>query len=208
MARVDLKLLSTKLFRLPGCRWNFPESGLQALALSPDGRLLVTSGQTNQLIVIDSFSGQILQRVPLPDAGKNQPERSVSDAVLVPDLGAQLSFTGLAFSPDGSRIYLANVNGDVKVFKVQPDREVEGFFSIPLPPANTSSRKSEIPAGIAVSSDGKRLYVVLNLSNRLAELDAATGRVLRTWDVGVEPFDVVVGPLEGVCEQLGRTQTG
>ena len=31
---------------------------------------------------------------------------------------AQISFTGLAFSPDGSRIYLSNVNGDIKVFGV------------------------------------------------------------------------------------------
>jgi len=35
-----------------------------------------------------------------------------------------------------------------------------------------------------VSQDGKRLYVALNLSNRLAELDAASGRVLRLWEVG------------------------
>jgi YVTN family beta-propeller protein len=175
-----------------GLQVELPGIRPQALALSPDGRLLVTSGQTHELVVIDSFSGQILHRVPLPDAGKNQAERSVSDAVLAPDLGAQLSFTGLAFSPDGSRLYMANVNGDVKVFSVQPDREVEGLFSIPLPPANGSSREAEIPSGIAVSSDGKRLYVALNLSNRLAELDAATGRLLRTWDVGVEPFDVVV----------------
>ena len=66
-----------------------------------------------------------------------------------------------------------------------------GLFSIPLPPANAPRRGPEIPAGIAVSTDGKRLYVALNLSNRLAELDAATGRVLRLWNVGVEPYDVV-----------------
>ena len=35
-------------------------------------------------------------------------------------------------------------------------------------------------------------YVVLNLSNRLAEMDAATGKVLRQWDVGVAPYDVVL----------------
>ena len=34
--------------------------------------------------------------------------------------------------------------------------------------------------------------MALNLSNRLAELDAATGKVLRIWDVGVAPFDVVL----------------
>ena len=34
--------------------------------------------------------------------------------------------------------------------------------------------------------------MALNLSNRLAELDAATGRVLRIWDVGVAPYDVAL----------------
>ena len=53
-------------------------------------------------------------------------------------------------------------------------------------------RTNDIPAGIAVSSDGKKIYVAGNLSNRLLEMDAATGNVLRTWDVGVEPFDVVL----------------
>jgi YVTN family beta-propeller protein len=51
---------------------------------------------------------------------------------------------------------------------------------------------AEIPAGIAVSPDGKKIYVAFNLSNRLAELDTTTGHVLRIWDVGVAPFDVVL----------------
>ena len=67
------------------------------------------------------------------------------------------------------------------------------FRSIPLPPANAKGRTNDIPAGLAVSRDGKKIYVALNLSDRLAELDAATGNVLRLWNVGVAPFDVVLG---------------
>jgi DNA-binding beta-propeller fold protein YncE len=165
----------------------------QALALSPDGQLLVTAGFTHELVVLRSGTGQILQRVPLPpDNAKSSPAGAVSAEFLEPDLKAQVSFTGLAFSPDGTRLYLANVNGDIKVFAIQPDLKVRPLRSLPLPPANTPRRSAEIPAGIAVSADGKRLYVALNMSNRLAELDAATGRVLRLWDVGVEPYDVVL----------------
>ncbi|MGE5294981.1 MAG: bifunctional YncE family protein/alkaline phosphatase family protein, partial [Solirubrobacterales bacterium] len=47
-------------------------------------------------------------------------------------------------------------------------------------------------AGLAISRDGARLYAVLNLSNRLAEIDAKTGNVLRTWQVGMAPYDVVL----------------
>jgi YVTN family beta-propeller protein len=170
------------LIELPGIR-------PLALALSPDGRLLVTAGLTHKLVVIDPATGKILQHVSLP-SDKTQEPAPVSVEILSPDSKAQISFTGLVFSPDGSRIYMANVNGDIKVFTVQPDHKIAPLFSIALPPANAPLRMAEIPAGIAVSPDGKKIYVALNLSNRLAELDAATGRVLRMWDVGVAPFDV------------------
>ena len=49
---------------------------------------------------------------------------------------------GAAFSPDGSRIYLANVNGDIKVFGVDQDEKVSLLFSIALPPANASEAAS------------------------------------------------------------------
>ena len=173
------------LLELPGVRPN-------ALALSPDGRRLVTAGLTQKLMVINPATGKILQRVPLPADDKLPPTQSVSSGILQPDEKAKLSFTGLAFSPDGSRIYLANVNGDIKVFGVGSNYRVTSLFSIPLPPANAPMRKAEIPAGIAVSPDGKKLYLAGNLSNRLLELDAATGAVLRTWEVGVAPFDVVL----------------
>jgi DNA-binding beta-propeller fold protein YncE len=172
------------LVELPGLR-------PLALALSPDGQLLVTAGLTHEVVVVDPATGKILQHVSLPSDRAQEPA-PVSTAILSPDEKAQVSFTGLVFSPDGSRIYLSNVNGDIKVFDVQPSHKVVPLFSIPLPPAKAPSRASEIPAGIAVSPDGKKLYVALNLSNRLAELDAATGRVLRIWDVGVAPYDVAL----------------
>ena len=162
-----------------------------ALALSPDGKILVTAGLTHELVVVEPATGNILQHVALPADGTPEPA-AVSAEILAPDDKAQLSFTGLAFSPDGSRIYLANVNGDLKVFGVGKDQKVSPLGSITLPPAQVPRRTNDIPAGLAVSRDGKKLYVALNLSNRLAELDAATGTVLRLWDVGVAPFDVVL----------------
>lgn len=165
----------------------------QALALSPNGKLLVTSGKANVLVVVDPETGQVLQKVPLPSDKVHEPQpEAVSPQVLEPDKDAQLSFTGLVFSPDGSRIYLSNVNGSIKVFGVGADRKVTGLYSIPLPNANAPRRKQEIPSGLAVSADGKRLYVALNLSNRLGEIDLDSGRMLRYWRVGVAPYDVLL----------------
>ncbi len=172
------------LVELPGLR-------PQALALSPDGKRLVTSGLTHELIVLDPATATIVQRVAFP-TGRISDDPTAVPGLLDPGEKAQMSFTGLVFSPDGSRLYLANVNGDIKVFGVQADHSFVPLFSIPLPLADRPGHTNEIPAGLAVSPDGKRLYVALNLSNGLAELDAATGRVLRTWATGVAPFDVVL----------------
>ena len=170
--------------KLPGIRPN-------ALALSPDGKLLVTAGLTRVLIVVNPATGTISQRIPFP-ADKAQPMPALSDGIIGTNQRAKMSFTGLTFSPDGSRIYMANVNGDIKVFGVGKDKTVAPLFSIALPAVAGLKRTNEIPAGIAISHDGKKIYVAGNLSNRLIELDAATGNVLRTWNVGVAPYDVVL----------------
>jgi YVTN family beta-propeller protein len=176
----------------------------QALALSPDGRLLVTAGKTPELVVIEPPSGRILQHVALPsDSDRDPAPDSVSEQILHPDQTGQVSYTGLVFSPDGSRIYLANVNGSIKVFGVQPNGQVVGLFTMALPPANAPRRPPEIPAGLAVSPDGKRLYAALNLSNRLAEMDMADGRVLRLWDVGAAPYDVVLAGRKAYVSNWG-----
>ena len=163
-----------------------------AMALSPDDRLIVTSGIRTELISIDPVTGNILQRVPLPADPRLRPPSLISSTILNVHTGDKLSFTGLVFSPDGSRIYLSNVNGDIKVFGVDQNHKVAPLSSFPLPPAGMPDRKTEIPAGLAVSPDGKRLYVALNLGNRVAELDATSGKVQRLWDVGVAPYDVVI----------------
>ena len=162
-----------------------------ALALSPDGRLLATSGKTQELVLIDPLSGHIRQNVTMPSA-EAQMSPEVSSHNIKPDKSGQISYTGLTFSPDGTRLYLSNVDGDIKVFSLNPDGQVQGLFSIALPAANAPRREQEIPAGLAVSRDGRRLYVALNLSNRLAEIDTATGKVLHLWGVGVAPYDVVL----------------
>jgi len=157
-----------------GTQIPLPGQRPQALALSPDGRLLAVSGKTSELVIIDPALGTIAQRV----------------ALLEPDQKDQVSYTGLVFSPDGSRIYLSNVNGSIKVFSVSEDGTVTPSHSILLPPAGAPRRKNEIPAGLALSADGRSLYVCANLSNRLLVIDANTNSVTQIFDVGVAPYDV------------------
>ena len=190
-----------------GIQVELPGLRPQALALSPDGRILITSGKTAELIVIDPLNGRVLQRVPLPsELAKESNPAAVSTHLLQPDKDAQVSYTGLVFSPRGDRIFLSNVNGSIKVFTVAPNHQVAGLCSIPLPDSGLDGREKDIPAGLAVSPDGQRLYVVLNLSNRLLEMDAASGRPLRVFETGTAPYDVVLtGQKAYVSNWGGRT---
>jgi YVTN family beta-propeller protein len=187
--------------RLPGMR-------PQVLALSPDGRRLVTSGKTDEIIVVDPATGAILQTVLFPvDAGQ-APVEAPSENILRPDREAQVSYTGLAFSPDGRHLYLSDVEGRLQVFGTGPDGALSGLFSIPLPPSGAPRRENEIPAGIAVSPDGRRLYAALNLSNRLGEFEAPGGRLLRLFDVGVAPYDVVLAGHKAYVSNWGGRRPG
>lgn len=163
----------------------------QALALSPDGKLLAVSGKTSELVLLDPETGAVKQRVKLPADDAHEPPEAPSTNILKPDLKGQVSFTGLIFSPDGKRIYLSNVNGSVKVFAVA-EGVVAPSHTLSLPPANAPRRKPEIPSGLALSKDGTKLYVCGNLSNKLLELDAQSGKTLRSFDVGAAPYDVVL----------------
>ena len=176
-----------------GFQVELPGMRPQAIALSPDGRILITSGKTAELVVIDPTTGSVIQRVGLPSETNAPPTPdAVSANILQPDKDGQVSFTGLIFSPHGRRVYLANVNGSVKVFGVDDQHKLAPLFTISLPEVKAVDRKAEIPAGLVLSPDGRKLYVALNLSNRLGEFDADTGKLLRTWDVGVAPYDVVL----------------
>ncbi len=163
----------------------------QALALSPDGRLLVVSGKTNELVVLDPDTAEVVGRVTLP-VGCGRENQPVSHHMLEVAAKSQVSFTGLIFSPDGGRIYLSNVEGDVKVFQVDAHHHVTGLRSIALPEAKGLQRRAEIPSGLAMTPDGKRFYVCGNLTNTLLEIDVESGSVLRRFDVGVAPYDVVL----------------
>ncbi|HWH70718.1 MAG TPA: bifunctional YncE family protein/alkaline phosphatase family protein, partial [Candidatus Sulfotelmatobacter sp.] len=181
----------------------------QALALSPNGRLLATAGRKNALALIVPATGQVLQTIPLSII-KDEPGTPVSGSATVTASSraaitntAELSFTGLVFSPDGRRLYLANVGGNVWMFAVNGDRVVTPPTVLPVPDALAPKQKREIPTGLAVSDDGKRLYVAGNLGGRLYELDALTGNLLRSWNTGVAPYDVVLAGSKAYVSNLG-----
>jgi DNA-binding beta-propeller fold protein YncE len=175
-----------------GERIDLPGMRPQVLAMSPDGRWLVTSGKTNKLVVIDAESLKVSQTVDFPSKDQLAEPANVSENNLKPDATALVSFTGMAFSPDSKQIFVSNVNGSIKVFAVNEAGAVSPSYTIPLPDANAPRRKQEIPSGLAIEGASQKLLVCGNLSNTLLELELPSGKVLRRFPVGVAPYDVVV----------------
>ena len=87
-----------KLIELPGMR-------PQVIALSPDGRVAVTSGKTSKLVVMHPTTGEILERVDFPNEAQVLGASDPAANNLKPDTTALASFTGLVFSADGKSLY-------------------------------------------------------------------------------------------------------
>src|ERR1051326_6845180 len=65
-AGTNLYITSTGQLLTPaGTQLELPGMRPQALAFSPDGKLLATSGKTNAMVLIDAATGLVLQRVTL-----------------------------------------------------------------------------------------------------------------------------------------------
>ncbi len=146
-----------------------------AVAVTPGnpGRLvLLLSGYREQgLQVADAAAGRVLQTLPQPGA-----------------------FIGLPFSPDGRTLY-ASGGDDDSVFRYDwRDGAAALRDKIELEPKEPDARGRRFPAGLALSSDGRRLYVAENLSGDLAVVDTVNGHVLQRLPAGPLPYGVAVAP--------------
>ena len=60
-----------------GVQVDLPKLRPQALALSPDGVVLITAGKTNEVVVVDPATGKVRQKVTLP--GKKKVAKTEAD---------------------------------------------------------------------------------------------------------------------------------
>ena len=202
-----------------GRQIELPRMRPQGLALSSDGKLLAVAGNSGTLLLVNPVGGRTIQTVPLSfiatevrtnrstnvvaASGANGSVANTNTISLVSVTNrADMSFTGLIFSPDCQRIYLSNSRGNIWAFTLQ-NGEVVGRTLFGLPETDAPKQRREIPSGIATSADGLRLYVTGNLGNQLYELDSATGRLLRSWETGVAPYDVVLVGDKAYVSNLG-----
>ena len=144
-----------------------------AMTLSPDKKsaIVLLNGWREQGIqVIDRASSKVVQKVSLPAV-----------------------FLGLAFSPDGTSLYVSGGNQDVIYRFDWRDGRATLADSIALafkPPGHSGTR---YPAGIAISNDGRTLYAAENLADSVAVIDLASRRVVQRLATEKYPYGVIVG---------------
>ncbi|HEY3611193.1 MAG TPA: bifunctional YncE family protein/alkaline phosphatase family protein [Pseudonocardiaceae bacterium] len=162
-----------------------------ASAVSPDGRtmLAVNAGDANQSVqVVNTATSTVMQTLTYQSP--------------------QAVFTGVAYSPDGTRAYVSGGgNNVIRTYTVSGGHLTE-TAPIVLPKTNPSGAAVNMyPAGLAVTPDGKRLVIADQLADAATVVDLATGKP-QTVPVGHDPYGVVLsrnGATAYVTNQGGNT---
>lgn len=181
----------------------------KAIVLNPNSATqsgaVLLMGSPQPVIVFNTVTGKILQRFTLTDAAGASPKGMEAG-----------SFTGITYSANGTKLLFSQDNNFVVVANVNRKSGLltqEQRVSLPEPPADGRpyhNAKSINPGGIAISEDGKRAYVALNVANTLGVIDltASPARLIAQIPVGNVPNSVVLrGRYAYVSNEGGRPAT-
>ncbi len=145
-----------------------------AVAVSPAGDRVVVllNGLREQgFQVVDRATGRIVQTVVQAAA-----------------------FLGVTFAPDGKTLYVSGGNQDVVYRYAWADGAAALTDSLVLARRTRRNAGSRYPAGIALSPDGRTLYVAENMADSVAVIDLSTGRVVQRLATERYPYGIAVSP--------------
>lgn len=197
-----------------GLTWNLwsPRMGRQ-----PDGSYYVSTGQQIPAPTI-SFNGRPIDLALHPRGGffaimkkgavflANE-QGEIKDSEV--KLGVGAGFRGLAWSPNGEKLYASTAGGYVQAFDLQGEKLVlaakielkPGLGEVPFVPApsdnripamsrpNVDPKLNPVPGGLCITKDGTRMYVALAERNAVAEINVAENMRVREIPVEMLPFE-------------------
>ena len=195
-------LLATQQWIKPiGTRVLLDKDGrLLSSAISPNGRYLAAltwNDFTGWLTIVNVKTGQIIQQVGTGATG----DPVIGDGTVAAD--------GPVWSADGKSLWFPQTS-DLVHFTVSAGGTVSGPVVIPLSTTinNLTTGTTTVPdgpSGMALSQDGTKLYVALNIVNELGVIDTATNKLVKVIKVGNAPRQVVlVGNDAFVSNEGGR----
>jgi YVTN family beta-propeller protein len=161
--------------------------GPMAVAASPRGNLvLVADGgySDHALLAIDPASGKVIQKIKAPGGKSTGGPWNYSAG------HSHGYYAGLAFSSDGSRAWASDgVGSSLHTYTIDGTSVTEGK-RIKL--TDNVGNAGAYPAGLAVTANDRKIYVVGNLDDTLYVVNTATANVVRTVGVGHLPFGVAL----------------
>ncbi len=159
--------------------------------LLPDGRAVTPTGK--QVTVggfpVDARIHPTLPVAYVDNTGYGRRSIQVIDlasGAVKQDLERPEAFYGLEISPDGKQLYVSGgVTGTVEVYDVGADGTLT---------ANTQIDVGGYPGGIAVSPDGKRVWVAQYLGKKVTEIDPASMSVSSSIDLPTRAYALLYVP--------------
>ena len=133
---------------------------------------------TNKLVV--RLSGWREQGIQVVDLNTKQVTQTLSQGA---------AFVGLVFSLDGRILY---VSGDDSIYGYAWDGSSLSLQrKIHLSEKHPAKLGTRFPAGLAISPDGKQLYVAENVAHSVAVIDLSTSAVVQRLPTDHYPYAVV-----------------
>jgi YVTN family beta-propeller protein len=152
--------------------------GPQAVAVNPAGTFVYithVTDSTDGVAVMDTASNTIVAEVPIPRGPAPRNQRPFPFGVVV--------------SPDGNRVYVANIGSD------NGTSAANGYVSVLDTTNNTVIANVTVgnrPTGIAITPDGTQIYVANQGSNTVSVLNTTDNSVIATVPVGQKPYGVAI----------------
>jgi YVTN family beta-propeller protein len=182
------------------------------VAVTPNNRkVYVSNYETANVDVIDAASNTIVTSIAMPDAAPYgvvaHPNGrvvyvvdQVGNAVILIDTATDTAGTpipigpaasGIAISPRGDKLYVA---AGISPFQARVD--VVDTASATMTNEIVIAPETESPVGIAVTSDGAKVYVCGSVVSNCAVIDTASNSVIAHVDVGAGPvsFGIFIQP--------------
>ncbi|HLG92808.1 MAG TPA: hypothetical protein VKY15_07505, partial [Acidimicrobiales bacterium] len=174
---------------------------LIASSVSPNGRFLAASTWelfNGFLTVVDLKANKVVQQI---GTGVGS-DKTIGDGTVAPDPPL--------WSPDGSTLWWPQ-SSDLVRFSVSPAGSVSQpqVINLQTQTVNQNTNNSttaDLPCGMALASDGSKLYVALNGVNELGVIDTSSDQLVQLIRVGNAPRQVVLaGDKAFVSNEGGRS---
>lgn len=168
----------------------------------PNGMVVTPDGRRAYVTNYGTFPGQFAQATslaktvsvvdlsPLRNSGSSNTEKPSVIATVTVGTGP----LGIAVTPDGSEVFVTNFGQDAMLVPGSEEGSTVSVISTRTNEVVDTILVGKLPAGIAVTPDGKQVYVTCRRANQVWVIDTLSHSVIATIPVQTAPANVTFTP--------------